>query len=78
MANTNLKSNIHFRSVFSLWAIFQSNMHSTFDFWPRPARNEMNVKDRGPILQVMWPALGSDDLNLDQSGTNIQILQEPT
>ena len=25
----------------------------------------------------MWPALGSYDLNLDQSGTSIQILPEP-
>ena len=35
------------------------------------------VKYRGPILRVTSPALGSDDLNLDQSGTSIQILPEP-
>ena len=35
------------------------------------------VKYRGTILRVTWPALGSDDLNLDQSGTSIQILPEP-
>ena len=34
-------------------------------------------KYRGRILRVTWPALGSNDLNLDQSGTSIQILQEP-
>ena len=32
------------------------------------------VKYRGPILCVMSPALGSDDLILDQSATSIQIL----
>ena len=32
---------------------------------------------KGLILRVTWPALGSDDLNLDQSGTSIQILPEP-
>ena len=32
---------------------------------------------RGLILRVTWPALGSNDLNLDQSGTSIQILPEP-
>ena len=31
----------------------------------------------GPILRVTSPALGSDDLNLDQSATSIQILLEP-
>ena len=31
------------------------------------------VKYRGPILRVTWPALGSDDLNIDQVGTSIQI-----
>ena len=35
------------------------------------------VKYRGLILRVTRPALGSNDLNLDQSGTSIQILQEP-
>ena len=35
------------------------------------------VKYRGPILRVTSPALGSDDLSLDQSGTSIKILQEP-
>ena len=30
-----------------------------------------------PILRVTSPALGSDDLSLDQSGMSIQILQEP-
>ena len=35
------------------------------------------VKYRGLILRVMWPALGSYDLNLDQSGTSIQTLLEP-
>ena len=35
------------------------------------------LKYRGPILRVTWPALGSDDLNFDQSGTSIQILPEP-
>ena len=28
-------------------------------------------------LLVRWPALGSNDLNLDQLGTSIQILPEP-
>ena len=36
-----------------------------------------DLKYRGPILRVTWPALGSNDLNLDQSGTSIQILPEP-
>ena len=35
------------------------------------------LKYRGPILRVTWPALGSADLSLDQSGTSIQILREP-
>ena len=35
------------------------------------------VKYRGPILRVTSPALGSDDLSLNQSGTSIQILPEP-
>ena len=35
------------------------------------------VKYRGPILRVTSPALGSDDLTLDQSATSIQILPEP-
>ena len=35
------------------------------------------VKYKGPILHGTWPALGSNDLNLDQSGTSIQILPEP-
>ena len=35
------------------------------------------LKYRGPILRVTSPALGSDDLSLDQSGTIIQILTEP-
>ena len=35
------------------------------------------VKYRGPILSVTSPALGSDDLTLDQLGTSIQILPEP-
>ena len=36
-----------------------------------------SLKYRGPILRVTWSALGSNDLNLDQSGTSIQILLEP-
>ena len=39
--------------------------------------NPLYVKYRGPILRVMSPALGSNDLSLDQSGTSIQILPEP-
>ena len=35
------------------------------------------LKYRGPILRVTSPALGSDDLSLDQSGTIIQIFPEP-
>ena len=35
------------------------------------------VKYRGPILRVTSPALGSDDLTLDQSAMSIQILLEP-
>ena len=35
------------------------------------------VKYKGTILRVTSPALGSDDLSLDQSGTSIQILPEP-
>ena len=35
------------------------------------------VKYRGPILGVTLPALGFDDLSLDQSGMSIQILPEP-
>ena len=35
------------------------------------------LKYIGPILHVTWPALGSDDLNFDQSGMSIQILPEP-
>ena len=35
------------------------------------------VKYRGPILRVTSLALGSDDLNLDQSAMSIQILPEP-
>ena len=31
----------------------------------------------GPLLRATWPVLGSDHLNLDQSGTSIQILLEP-
>ena len=41
------------------------------------SKKEVLVKYRGLILRVTWPALGSDDLNLDQSGTSIQILPEP-
>ena len=37
----------------------------------------ISTQYRGPILRVTWPASGSDDLNLDQSGTSIQILPEP-
>ena len=37
----------------------------------------MLLKYKGPILHVTWPALGYDDLNLDQSATSIQILPEP-
>ena len=40
-------------------------------------RNVFLVKYRGPILRVTSPALGSDDLSLDQSETSIQILPEP-
>ena len=36
------------------------------------------VKYRGPILRVTSQALGSDDSNLDQSATSIQILPEPS
>ena len=36
-----------------------------------------SVKYRGSILLVTSPALGSNDLSLDQSGTSIQILPEP-
>ena len=35
------------------------------------------VKYRGPILHVTSLALGSDDLNFDQSATSIQIFPEP-
>ena len=35
------------------------------------------LKYRWLILRVTSPALGSDDLSLDQSGTSIQILPEP-
>ena len=35
------------------------------------------IKYRGPILRVTSPALGSDDLSLDQSGMSIQILPKP-
>ena len=35
------------------------------------------LKYRGLISCVTSPALGSDDLSLDQSGTSIQILPEP-
>ena len=35
------------------------------------------LKYRGPILPVTSTALGSNDLNLDQSGTSMQILPEP-
>ena len=58
-------------------------MYWKYDFGPVPnwkpilALYKNKVKYRGPILRVMWPALGSDDLNLDQSGTSIQILPEP-
>ena len=37
----------------------------------------LQLKYRGPILRVTSPALGSDDLTLDQSPTSIQILPEP-
>ena len=37
----------------------------------------ITVKYRGLILCATWPALGSDDLNLDQSAASIQILPEP-
>ena len=36
------------------------------------------LKYRGPILSVTSQALGSDDLGLDQSGTSVQILPEPS
>ena len=40
--------------------------------------NKLKGKEyRGPILRVTSPALGSNDLSLDQSGTSIQILLEP-
>ena len=39
--------------------------------------NHVLVKYRGSILRVTWTTLGSDDLNLDQSWTSIQILPEP-
>ena len=35
------------------------------------------VKYRGPILRETSPALGSNDLKLDQSAMSIQILLEP-
>ena len=35
------------------------------------------LKYGGPILCVTSPALGSDDLSLNQSGMSIQILPEP-
>ena len=35
------------------------------------------LKYWGPILRVTLPALGSDDLSIDQLGTSIQILPEP-
>ena len=35
------------------------------------------LKYRRPILRVTSPALGSNDLSLDQSETSIQILPEP-
>ena len=35
------------------------------------------LKYRGPILRVTSPALGSDNLTLDQSAMGIQILPEP-
>ena len=38
---------------------------------------QFSVKYRAPTLCVTSPALGSDDLSLDQSGTSIQILPEP-
>ena len=43
----------------------------------RFTNRETPLKYRGPILHVTSPALGSDDLTLDQSATSIQILPEP-
>ena len=48
-----------------------------FNFSQKANHNVRKIKYRGPILRVMSPALGSDDLSLDQSGTSIQILPEP-
>ena len=41
------------------------------------AQAQSKVEYIRPILPVTSPALGSDDLSLDQSGTSIQILPEP-
>ena len=35
------------------------------------------LKYRGPILCVTWPALGSNDLHLEQLDMSNQILPEP-
>ena len=40
-------------------------------------RNVIVERTRGGKVRVTSPALGSDDLSLDQSGMSIQILPEP-
>ena len=50
------------------WSLFSKER-----FWLQ----NLQLKYRGPILRVTSPALGSNDLSLDQSATSIQILQEP-
>ena len=52
--------------------------HSLLSVWQQIVQKwSLDLKYREPILCVMWPALGSNDLKLDQSGTSIQILPEP-
>ena len=48
-----------------------------FYYWICDFGHFYEVKYRGPILHVTSQALGSNDSNLDQSVTSIQILPEP-
>ena len=73
-----------FGLISQLWRIFEDQTKMEIPIWDFAALNKLNkyfhgktVKYPGPILRVTCPALGSNDLNLDQSGTSIQILLEP-
>ena len=65
-----------FMKIWNLFVLFKTFMNHNKDN-TRFTNRETPLKYRGPILHVTSPALGSDDLTLDQSATSIQILPEP-